>query len=481
MFKVFSFFSNIAFMFDVCFIFIYEFICFKTNGNYVKFIHNVANKLSKKNILYVKAFQAVSLDNNLIDSAINSELLKYTDSAPYTDDDVDYELLMTLIKKYGLQPFQPLGKVEPKTIAYLKQDENIKLNQPFLKVSESLAQPLKKVEKVEPINSGMISLVYKMTKLDTNKTVVLKIKRKNIDQKLDDAIEKLLFTIYLISYIPYLNTLNIPLSIKNNILLLRQQLDFHEEIKNTIEMAENCKHLKYIKIPKIHQKVTAEFPNVIVMEYIQGTHISKLNEADYEQYAKLILKYGFVSLINNSVTHGDLHAGNILFIKNDKNDTTIPEYQIGIIDFGIVIRINKKTTELFLNVVPTMFSQSGKNIIQQILENIIEPPDAFSRIPNEHKEKLYNELGSIIDDIIHKSKEANQTRIYEILKIFNEYLNNHNLKKYNVCVSDDFIKIQMALAMSHGASMCLCKNDYITFANNVLNELFHTNLLYLDE
>lgn len=444
MFNVFSFFSNIAFMFDVCFIFIYEFICFKTNGNYVKFIHNVANKLSKKNILYVKAFQAVSLDNNLIDSAINSELLKYTDSAPYTDDDVDYDLLMTLIKKYGLQPFQPF-------------------------------------EKVEPINSGMISLVYKMTKLDTNKTVVLKIKRKNIDQKLDDAIEKLLFTIYLISYIPYLNTLNIPLSIKNNILLLRQQLDFHEEIKNTIEMAENCKHLKYIKIPKIHQKVTAEFPNVIVMEYIQGTHISKLNEADYEQYAKLILKYGFVSLINNSVTHGDLHAGNILFIKNDKNDTTIPEYQIGIIDFGIVIRINKKTTDLFLNVVPTMFSQSGKNIIQQILENIIEPPDAFSRIPNEHKEKLYNELGSIIDDIIHKSKEANQTRIYEILKIFNEYLNNHNLKKYNVCVSDDFIKIQMALAMSHGASMCLCKNDYITFANNVLNELFHTNLLYLDE
>ena len=443
-------------MFDITFIFIWEYARLLISKNYKQFIHNVADRLSKKNILYVKAFQAVSLNNNFIDNEINNELLKYTDSAPYNDDDIDDELLFRLTKRFNLQPSG----------------------------------------KFEPINSGMISLVYKMMMMDTNEEVIIKIKRKNIGKRLDDAIDKLLFTIYLISYIPYFNTLNIPSVIKKNILLLRNQLDFHEEIKNTIEMSDNCKNLKYIKIPKIYEDATAAFPDAIMMEYIKGTHISKLDESDYEKYAKLVLKFGFVTLINNSVTHGDLHAGNILFIKNMdgasrigerlesvtlvKDSGSFPEYQIGIIDFGIVIRINEKTTTTFLDVMTALFSETGKSLAKKILDAIIEPRDVFDSIPNEHKENLYIETGKIIDEMVHKSKKANQARIYEIITGFNKYLNNNNLKKYNVYISDDFVKMQMALAMAHGASMCLCKNEYMTFANQVLDDLFHINLLFID-
>jgi len=66
------------------------------------------------------------------------------------------------------------------------------------------------------------------------------------------------------------------------------------------------------------------------------------------------------------------------------------------------------------------------------------------------------------------------------MKKFNEYLTNNNLKKHDLYVSDDFVKFQMALAMSQGVSLCLCKNDYMPFANRVLNELFHTDLLFSD-
>jgi hypothetical protein len=173
-----------------------------------------------------------------------------------------------------------------------------------------------------PINSGMISLVYKMRTID-NEVVVVKMKRKNIDEKLDDAIEKLLFFIKLLSFIPQFNTLDIPNVIKKNINLLRQQLDFGEEVKNTKEMAENCKNLKYIKIPKVHEYATKEYPSIIIMDYIKGVHISKLDERDYDEYAKLVLKYGFVSIINDSVTHGDLHAGNIMIDRTTGNPVFI--------------------------------------------------------------------------------------------------------------------------------------------------------------
>lgn len=427
--------SNVVFIIDVAAGFLYEYICFLINQNYCEFIHRVAKNLSQKNILYVKMFQAISLNNNLIDGAMNAELLKYTDSAPYDDSDIDTDLFNEIIKDYYLTP------------------ENDKI----------------------PINSGMISLVYKMRTID-NEVVVVKMKRKNIDEKLDDAIEKLLFFIKLLSFIPQFNTLDIPNVIKKNINLLRQQLDFGEEVKNTKEMAENCKNLKYIKIPKVHEYATKEYPSIIIMDYIKGVHISKLDENDYDEYAKLVLKYGFVSIINDSATHGDLHAGNIIFIKNEAE----PIYQLGLIDFGIVTRVNKETTQHFLEIVSTMFTETSRNLAEKVLNAFIEPRDTFQRIPSDSKNILYAEASKIIEEALHNSKDASQVKIYEFMKKFNEYLNGNNLRECGLHVSDDFVKFQMALAMSQGVSLCLCKNDYMPFANKVLNELFHTNLLFSD-
>jgi predicted unusual protein kinase regulating ubiquinone biosynthesis (AarF/ABC1/UbiB family) len=366
---------------------------------------------------------------------MNSELLKYTDSAPYTEDDIDIDLFEAMINIYTLAPYND-------TI---------------------------------PMKSGMISIVYKLRDVNGG-DVILKMKRKNIDAKLEDAIEKLLFFIEAISLIPQFNMLDIPNVIKKNIALLRQQLDFQEEVKNTLEMAENCKNLKYIKIPKVYKEVTESYSNIIMMEYINGVHISKLDDADYNEYAKLVMKYGFVSIINNSVTHGDLHAGNIIFIKNAED----PVYQLGLIDFGIITRINEKTTKVCLDCAVGLFSKSGKELAELILDNVIEPQEVFKSIQAEHRENLYMEAGKILDDVVNKAKDASQVKIYDFIKKFNEYLNGNNLREHGLHVCDDFVKFQMALAMSQGVSLCLCKNDYMPFANKVLNELFHTDLIFED-
>lgn len=435
--------SNVVFMLDVTVMFSYECVQYFIKRDYNIFIQNVAKKLSQKNILYVKMFQAISLNNNLIDDTMNRELLKYTDSAPYSYDDINEDLIRQIEREYYL-------RAENDTI---------------------------------PMKSGMISLVYKLRNVDGGH-VILKVKRMDIDVKLDDAIEKLLFFIRIISIIPQFNTLDIPNVIRKNIGLLRQQLDFQEEVKNTLEMKENCKNLKYIKIPEIYQDVTNKYSDAIMMEYIDGVHISKLDDSDYNQYAKLVMKYGFVTIINNSVTHGDLHAGNIIFIKNVEKlvEKLVkePVYQLGLIDFGIVTRINKKTTKLFLEIVSSMFTDSSRVLAEKLLDNIIKPRETFQNIPFEHREKLYIEASKIIEETLHNSKDASQIKIYDFIKKFNEYLNGNRLRSQNLRISDDFVKLQMALAMSQGVSLCLCKNDFMPFANKVLNELFHTDLIFED-
>ena len=411
----------------------FDFLC---DNNYPLFIQNITTRLASKNILYVKFFQAISLNNNLIDGAMNQELIKYTDSVPYSSDDIDWEVIMNLKTVYGID---------------------------FL-------------QNTTPINAGMISLVYKMNDGIQNQEIVVKIKRVGIEEKLNDAIEKMKFIINLLTCIPWLNHFNLLESFNKNILILKNQLDFEQEVQNTIKMKCECKNLKYIKIPKVYESVTKLFPNVIVMEYISGVHISKLEENDYEPFAKLVVKYGVASSFMNGFGHGDLHAGNILFIKNGDRD-----YKLGLIDFGIVLEINQIVRDKFLDIFYDFYNKPPIEISNDFLSCFVEPKEVFQDLPKEHKESLLKITAQIIENVIHGSKSANQNKLFEFIIHFKDYLNTNDLKKYGLYFNDDFIKMQMGLAMAQGVCLCLCKNNYIEIANQVSNEMFHNDIFFEQE
>jgi ubiquinone biosynthesis protein len=399
------------------------------------FIKNITRRLASKNILYVKFFQAISLNNNLIDGAINQELIKYTDSVPYCRDDIDWELMVNLKQKCGIELLSSI-----------------------------------------PINSGMISLVYLMNDITKNQKIIVKIKRDGIEEKLNDAIEKMQFVIQLLLYIPQLSHLNILESFNKNILTLKNQLDFEQEVQNTIRMKHDCRNLKYVKIPEVYESVTKLFPNVIAMEYLSGQHISKLNENDYEPFAKLVVKYGVVSSFINGFGHGDLHAGNILFIKNGEND-----YKLGLIDFGIVLEIDEKVRDNFLDIFYDFYKKPSTDISNKFLSSFVEPQEVFEHLPNDHKESLLQITAQIIENVIGGSKTANQSKLFEFITHFNKYLTENDLKKYGLYFNDDFIKMQMGLAMAHGVCLCLCKNNYIEIANQVSNEMFHNDMFFEED
>jgi serine/threonine protein kinase len=400
------------------------------NNDYPLLIKNITHRLSNKNILYVKFFQAISLNNNLIDGAINQELIKYTDSVPYCQDDIDWDLMLKLKQFCGIE-----------------------------------------ILSSAPINSGMISLVYLMNDAERKQKVIVKIKRMGIEEKLDDAIDKIKFVIHSLMYIPHLNHFNILESFNKNILTLKNQLDFEQEVKNTIRMKNECKNLKYIKIPEVYDKVTEYFSNVIAMEYIPGLHISKLKENDYEQFAKLVVKYGVVSSFMNGFGHGDLHAGNILFIKNGDTD-----YKLGLIDFGIVLEIDEKVRNKFLGIFYDFYTKLPTDISIDFLSCFIEPQEVFQHLHVQHKESLIQMTASIIENVISGSNTANQSKLFEFIIHFNHYLTKNDLKKYGLYLNDDFIKMQMGLAMAHGVCLCLCKNNYVDIANQVSNEMFHNDI-----
>jgi predicted unusual protein kinase regulating ubiquinone biosynthesis (AarF/ABC1/UbiB family) len=404
----------------------------------LSFIDKLTQRLAKINILYVKVFQAFALNNSIIDQKMNNMLLKFTDNAPWTNHDIDYE---TLFK--------------------LEDDERIRFEDGGISY---------------PINSGMISLVFKAKRLSDNSNVIVKIKRKNIEERLSEAIDNLLFFMYILSFFPIVQKYQLAEVVDKNIDIIRHQVNFHEEVQNIIKMRTNCKHLKYVKIPDVYKEITDKYHNVILMEEIKGVPINKIKEEDYEGFAKQVMKFGFVTTLVHGVTHGDLHSGNILFIK-DENETKY-KHKIGVLDFGIIYEVETQYKSILFDLLTEMFNNSPEVSAEKLLTSgIIEPVDVLKSLPNDHYKNILGFLTEIIHDTIYVSKQANQIQIYRFMSKFKTYMSNPEISGLGLKPSDSFVKTQLVLAMAHGVTLTLCKDDYMSLADKVINELFPTSMI----
>jgi ubiquinone biosynthesis protein len=420
------------------FIFLSEMLLYGLFQDYCSFIDRLSIRLASINILYVKIFQAFALNNSLIDDKINNKLLKFTDNAPWSRSDLDLYQLVEMSNKYNID--LPSGYEVP-------------------------------------INSGMISLVFKGYEKNTKNPVIIKMKRKNIQQKLDDAIGCLLFFIRILSFIPIINKCQLAELVIKNIEIIRHQTNFLEEINNMEKIRNNCKNLKYVKIPTANKEVTQEYPDIILMDYIEGNKISQIAEIDYREFAKIVVKFGIVTTIIHGAVHGDLHSGNILFIK-DPNDIKYP-HKIGVIDFGIIYEVETHFKGILFDILTNLFETTARDSAIKLLNSgVIDPPGIIQTLSNENYNNIVTIVEEILSETLNASKKANQIQIYKFLSKLKDYLSKKELHTIGIRPSDRFIKFQLILAMSHGVTLTLCKEDFITLIDEVLNELFNTSILF---
>ena len=424
--------KNILFLLNSVWIIFSEIIGYYIFNNNEALINNTIERLSKTNILFIKLFQAIALNSSIIDEKIKKLLLKYTDNAPYTEKDIDDDLLYNMITQF-----------------------NLKIENNFT-----------------PINSGMISLVFKATKMDTGETVILKMKRKNIEQKLDDAIDNLMFVVYILSYFSVFQRYEIPASIAKNIGIIRSQTDFNQEIKNMATMKKICMRLNYIVIPKFYPEVTEKYNNLIMMEFIQGQKIDQVSKEDYYDFAIKINKFVFITLLTYGTTHGDLHSGNVLFIK-DANNSNDDNIKIGLVDFGILYKTSKLFNEVLFDYCTEIFTKPAEDVAVRILTNgFFDPPDILNKLTPSEKKYIIELISKVINDALTDYSNANQKKIYEFLFNLNNFVTENNLEKYGLKLSDEFIKLQMFIAMYQGISLKLSSTEYIAIINKVISDLY---------
>ena len=436
-------FKECVFLCKVAWIFISEITRYGFTRDYSKFIDKLSLRLATINILYVKVFQAIALNGSFIDEHTNNRLLKYTDNAPWTIHDIDMKLLIQVTSENRL---------------LLKEGyEN-------------------------PINSGMISVVFKVFRQTTDEPVILKMKRRNIDSILSEAIANLVFFVNLLNVIPAIRDLDISAIIRNNIDIIQQQTNFSKEVENMTMFREKCKHLKYVKVPKVYPDVTSAHSDCILMEYIEGCKINQVNEEDYEQFAKYHIKSVIACGLIHGIVHGDLHGGNLLFIK-DETDKKY-KYKIGVIDYGIVYHFNDKQRTQVFDFITELTSTTAEITAQRVIEmGAVEPVEVFINLPKQHYDEILRIMTAILHDTLFVLKRADCKRIFTSVKILNDYLNKHNLKQYGIAPSKGFVIFQLTIAMLYGVIITLCKTDerLLELFDESVTELFRPKLIDMSD
>jgi len=133
---------------------------------------------------------------------------------------------------------------------------------------------------------------------------------------------------------------------------------------------------------------------------------------------------------------------------------------------------------LLFDVFTNLFESSPRDsAIKMLNSGIIDPPGILQQISAVDYDNIVNISEEIIAETIHTSKKANQIQIYKFLFKIKEYLSKEELRNIGIRPSDQFVKLQLILAMAHGVTLTLCKDDFITLMDEVINELFNTNML----
>ena len=392
------------------------------------FIKNVIQEICYINMLYIKLFQSIA-NNKWIDKSINENIIKYTNNVPYKETDIDYILLDKLKKQYEL-----------------------------------------KYDSLIPINSGVISLIFKV-KQKNDEINILKIKRKNIDKNINDSIEEVRYLIDLLYIFPSIRDLKVKYFFNNNVQLLQEQLNFDTEVNNILTFKEIFKNIDYVVIPQVYPYVTKNYSNVIMMKYIEGNQLQTIdttNKEIMEMYSKMLLKISIIGFMSG-VIHGDLHSGNLLFLD---------DFKICLLDFGIILKVKKDTIKFIINIIDDLYDKSAYELSINLLKIILTNFNKFYHPElKNHLHNLLQIISTIITNVQIKSTKYNIFNYFECLNSVTKYIDEHKLNKYDIMLTDDFYKLNLIFFMTSSIITKFCDKELLYIMNDVCKELFHTDLI----
>jgi len=401
-------------------------------------IKGISTKLAATNIYYIKLFQAIAYSSDIANEELTSFFRDYTDSVAFTPSEYKTDDLDNLIE-----------------------------------YANSIGYTLRIPSRV-PDKMGSISLVFYGTiskksnhveENDENKDVitfpiVIKYLRANMRERVLSSISKFKYLVALLNLFPSLRYLHLNDVYNEQRTMMLEQINFEKEVSCILSMSDTCKDARCIKIPTAYPEFTAKFPTIIVMERLIGKTLDQLDDDVKDHYCRNLARGLVKTVFLDGLYHCDLHPGNTIFIQDDETET----YKIGLIDFGIVDRINAQEQEITYELFRSIVKKDADTAVRTLMTYYTEPYDVRASADKSNPEMLLA-LREYIESMMEKVVTCFSA---ENLCFINKLLIKHNLK-----VARSFTKFELSLSVCDNLCKKLAvKRSYMSHLNEIMADAF---------
>ncbi len=196
----------------------------------------------------------------------------------------------------------------------------------------------------EPIGSASIAVVYRARLLD-GRQVAVKVLRPGIEKLVAADLDLMQPFFDILARETGDQMAGSTLQLLDG---LRQQLGEELDLRNEARALAHFRllgaeiDLPLVVVPEPYPRLSG--PNVLTMEYLKGVPVDDLARVadlgyDPAPLVEQVVRGFFVTTVRWGAFHGDVHAGNMLLLEDGR---------IGIIDWGIVGRLDHDTHQFFL-------------------------------------------------------------------------------------------------------------------------------------
>lgn len=359
----------------------------KTSLGLGRTLKNAARAKEIATVLSRNGFDELLIKTGIIDRIPGFVLPRLQRRATASLDEYDAESLPASIGYRLRSSFEELGPgfvklgqllstrediFPPAFIEEMKKLQDQVKGIPFDEARQAIEKSLgKKCEDVfaslepAPIGTASIGVAYR-GKLKTGEDVVIKVRRPNVRRTLKTDFAVMHFLISQIERVSEeIRHLSISKIIQDFTAHLETELDYRIEALNCERLKNNTAAIDKESVfyfPKVYREFSTE--DVLVMEFLDGipfSDASRVNAVKGEIQQKLEkgIRIFVHNLLVDGFFHADLHGGNFFLLKNG---------QIGIIDFGLVGILGKKSRANLVAILYSLVQFNFENLVYEFLE-----------------------------------------------------------------------------------------------------------------
>jgi len=236
-----------------------------------------------------------------------------------------------------------------KIIEILQKEYGERFNKIFDKIFE------------EPLASASIAQIHKAI-LKDGQEVVLKIKKPEINQTVEDDIRVVNFLVRILEdYFPELRKFNLQGVVNEFIKTIKKELNFYNEVQNIEKLRRVFSDVEIVVIPKVFKEFCNE--QVLVLEYVKSRKITEfaVNVENASQIQTLVfegVKVFLEKVFETGFFHSDIHPGNIGIDDNNR---------IILYDFGNVGFLMPETSKILKVLLLTIISKDYKSFVDYLV------------------------------------------------------------------------------------------------------------------